>query len=105
LNDFLNENETMGNNPVTPTVIDYSAVKPDHAYKITFGVDTVAFKQKTALFRHEADLYYINNSITVTDVTLDSVVYQENPQSYVGENIVTEEVLEEYERTFFNPRK
>jgi len=87
--------ELLGSGEVMPQIFDHSSTKPDHAYKITFQVDTVGFRQFSKKYHHFTDFYYLNNGFSVYDATLDTLVYQENSQNILFDNFIKVNILRE----------
>ena len=85
--------DLMGAGTIIPTIFDYELMKQGHTYQITFDVDTVGFRQNLKQYHHFTDLFYINNGYSVYDATADSVVYRENPQKFLYDNITKVVIL------------
>jgi hypothetical protein len=78
----LDYHNSFGRNTVEPEVLVEPFLRDGHEYKITFGVDTVAF---TRWAYH--GLSYRNYSLDVYDMTSgDSLVYHEDPENFTGNN-------------------
>lgn len=77
----LDYHNSFGKNTITPKVVVESYLKDGHEYMVKFGVDTLGF---TRFLSH--GLAYRNNSIEIWDTTVDSLVYYENGNNFVGSN-------------------
>ena len=85
-----------GNSGVQPDLelLDIHSVKADHTYKVKFHLDTLTYLSPSTRFRSKQELYYINNGFSVYDVTDgDSLVYQETPQRFPGNNLLYSNLL------------
>ncbi|MBK7107043.1 MAG: hypothetical protein IPH62_17355 [Ignavibacteriae bacterium] len=85
----LSPSSNFGNASVIPTVFDYAQIKPGHSYKIKFSVDTLGYLKKNERDRSPLDFVFINNGLTVYDITDGNiVVYSENQNNYPMQNII-----------------
>ena len=79
----LDESNLSGGGKVIPTILARSSIKKDHRYQVSFGIDTVKLLPK-----YDFGLMYTTNSIKVTDLSEDLVVYEETPSKFIGSNLV-----------------
>jgi hypothetical protein len=79
----LDESNLSGGGKVIPTILARSSIKKDHRYQVSFGIDTVKLLPK-----YDFGLMYTTNSIKVTDLSEDLVVYEETPSKFTGSNLV-----------------
>ncbi|RMF10868.1 MAG: hypothetical protein D6762_00610 [Candidatus Neomarinimicrobiota bacterium] len=83
--------DLIGSGTYTAEILARGSLKPNHRYRLTFGLDTVA-----TLSNYAHGLSYTNDSFTVFDEMDSSVVYHEDRDRYVGENIVYDDTLDYY---------
>ena len=79
----LDESNLSGGGKIVPTILARSSIKKDHRYQVSFGIDTVKLLPK-----YDFGLMYTTNSIKVTDLSEDLVVYEETPSKFIGSNLV-----------------
>ena len=85
----LDESNLSGGGKVVPTILARSSIKKEHSYQVSFGIDTIA-----SLPKYDYGLAYSTNSITVTDLNDNLIVYQENPTKFVSTNLVKNDSLD-----------
>jgi|TARA_Y100000310_G_scaffold118080_1_gene116857 hypothetical protein len=79
----LDESNLPGGGKVIPTILAQSSIKKDHQYQVTFDIDTVAL-----LPQYDYGLMYTTNSIKVTDLSEDTIIYEETPLKFAGSNLI-----------------
>ena len=89
----------MGTGSIRLEVVEPHHLKRGHTYKLQFNVDTL-----TESPRVPEDLEYRTNGIRVFDVTDSSrLVYEENPDHFVGANLLPSLLTDSY--FYLNDRK
>ncbi len=79
----------FGTASIIPEILSAQELKTDHTYRVKFNVDTML-----TIRNAPNGLMYVNNGFQVFDETDgDSLVYQENPESFAFENLVYDPVL------------
>ncbi|MBN2093133.1 hypothetical protein JW964_26150, partial [candidate division KSB1 bacterium] len=82
--------KTIGNGTVESEILAKNALKPNHTYKVKFGLDTI--------YTVKGDphgIIYTNNSLQVFDVTENNqLVYEENPSRFSGTNLIFRDTTE-----------
>ncbi|MBC8182877.1 hypothetical protein H8E88_17375 [candidate division KSB1 bacterium] len=91
--EYPEEIDVQGSGTVIPSVFDYSLVKSDHTYEITFKVDTAGHRQHSVKYQHFTDLLYLNKGFSVYDITADSLVYWEDKNKFPFDNIAYTSLL------------
>ena len=88
--DTEERDDIFGSGTITPTVLSSNALKPDHRYQVTFGIDVLS-----AVDRYEHGMKYTTNQLYVHDVTNDdtSLVYSETPEQHVEGNVLFNDTL------------
>ncbi len=72
--------KSLKHGAVIPSIIDNSATKPHHTYKVSFQIDTLDHYQSSERRRHPMDFKYRTNGFNVYDITQgEELVYTENP--------------------------
>jgi len=85
---IINETTINGGGKVEPIVLARSSLKKNHQYKVNFGIDTVS-----NLSKYDYGLIYTTNSITVTDLNENKIVYQDTPSKFTGSNLINVDSL------------
>jgi hypothetical protein len=84
-----NTSSLVGGALVLPSVYDYGKINPAKTYKITFQVASSSYLRAVARTRHRSDGIYATNGYKVFDATHgDALLYEENPASYLSDNLV-----------------
>jgi hypothetical protein len=87
------KNNIHGTN-ISIDVNDIKAVKKDHTYKINFMKTPVLSFMDGYSNLHKNDMIYVTSGYSVTDLTTkDTIVYNENPKRYFGDNFFESDVL------------
>ena len=74
---------------IMPEILDYQLLKKGHTYKVKLNMNYFDHSQSLPKFRSPYDLLWTNDGFLVYDVTLgDSLIYQENTNSYIGKNVI-----------------
>ena len=69
-------------------MLNIYSVKVNNKYKVKFHVDTIGHLKPIPILRANHDLLYLNNGYSVYNVTEgDLLIYTENPESYLKDNI------------------
>jgi len=81
---------SIGTGVVNPQIMASKSLKSEHEYVLTFGIDTIS-----TVSNYDRGLFYTTNSFSVYDATENyELVYQENPESYIGNNLSYDDTLE-----------
>ncbi len=81
---------SIGTGGVNPQIMASKSLKSEHEYVLTFGIDTIS-----TVSNYDRGMLYTTNSFSVYDATEDyKLVYQENPDSYIGNNLSYDDTLE-----------
>ncbi len=79
----VNMDNVLGEGSIEPEILAANSLKPDHTYKIRFGIDTL-----DAVADVKNAVRYTVNSMRVYDASEnDKLVYQEIPESFAFDNI------------------
>jgi len=82
------QNQTQGTGWIFPELVDMQAAKTNNEYKVKFHVEAVDHLRPEAV-RHPSDMIYACNGFSVYISSLaDSLVYQEGPEYYSGNNLL-----------------
>lgn len=88
----------LGSGTVVPEILAGGSLKPDHSYRIRFGIDTVS-----SVSNYEHGILYTTSSFRIYDVTGGNVlVYGEDSTRYVADNLVYNDSLDYWT---INPQK
>ncbi|NQV38525.1 MAG: hypothetical protein HQ509_11045 [Candidatus Marinimicrobia bacterium] len=79
------ENEDFfGTGEIKPSILAAGGLNPGHKYQVSFGIDII-----DSLSNYSHGILYSTNSVSIYDVSDDTVlVYEENPNSFIGNNLV-----------------
>ena len=85
-----NESSLVGTGEILPQIIDHYSTKENNKYLVKFSVDTIGHLREIPFFRSKYDILFINNGYSVYNITngKDSLIYQENPSSFIRDNLV-----------------
>ena len=85
----INE-QLFGTGIINPQIIASGSLQPEHEYLLTFGIDTIA-----TVSNYDRGILYTTNSFSVYDATENyELVYEENPENYIGNNLFYRDTLD-----------
>ena len=79
----INEDNLSGGGMIEPAILAQASIFPKNQYTVKFDIDTVA-----QLPSYEHGLLYTTNEISVVNTTSSEIIYTENPQKFVGSNLL-----------------
>lgn len=80
----------FGTGAINPKVMASGSLKSEHEYLLTFGIDTIA-----TVSNYDRGILYTTNSFSVYDATENyELVYEENPENYIGNNLFYRDTLD-----------
>ena len=79
----INEDNLSGGGMIEPAILAQASIFPKNQYTVKFDIDTVA-----QLPSYEYGLLYTTNEISVVNTASSEIIYTENPQKFVGSNLL-----------------
>ena len=79
----INEDNLSGGGMIEPAILAQASIFPKNQYTVKFDIDTVA-----QLPSYEHGLLYTTNEISVVNTASSEIIYTENPQKFVGSNLL-----------------
>jgi hypothetical protein len=79
----INEDNLNGGGKIEPAILAQASIVPKNQYIVQFDVDTIA-----TLPSYEHGILYTTNEVNVVNAASSEVVYTENPQKFVGSNLL-----------------
>ncbi len=74
----------LGTGEIEPRILASGGLKSDHRYKVTFGIDTLY-----QVPNYDHGILYTTDAVNIYDLSEDTtLVYAENPSSFIGNNLV-----------------
>jgi len=82
------ESDLIGTGSVVPEILASNSLKTNHIYEVSFELDTLAL-----IDNYSHGISYSNVGVRVYDATNSLQVYLENPESFIGTNIMYDDTL------------
>ncbi|KAA3663316.1 MAG: hypothetical protein DWQ10_00420 [Calditrichaeota bacterium] len=87
-----------GSPSIIPEVLSKNSLKIGHTYAVRFKVDTL-----TAVRDSDYGLEYINNGLSIYDLSDSALVYEEGPEKFPYSNLVFRDSMETVQYWTLNP--
>ncbi len=79
----INESNLPGGGEIVPAILAQASIVPKNEYLVQFEVDTIS-----QLPSYEHGILYTTSGISIYNSASSELVYSENPQKYVGSNLL-----------------
>ena len=79
----INESNLPGGGEIVPAILAQASIVPKNEYLVQFEVDTIS-----QLPSYEHGILYTTSGINIYNSASSELVYSENPQKYVGSNLL-----------------